>query len=114
VTDASATITDRARAYLQTNCSNCHLPGGPVGTSMDLRYITTFQGTNTCDVVPTRTNLGLSDPRIIDPGFPGNSILYLRVTDTGSNRMPPLGTSLVHQDAAALLQSWITNLAGCQ
>ena len=37
-TDGAYTLEQRARAYLDTNCANCHRPGGPTGVSMDLRY----------------------------------------------------------------------------
>ena len=30
----------RARAYLHTNCANCHRPGGPRNRTMDFRYTT--------------------------------------------------------------------------
>ena len=37
-------LTDRARAYLHTNCAQCHRPGGPTPSSMDLRATTALAG----------------------------------------------------------------------
>ena len=43
--DENASLDDRARAYLHTNCSGCHRPGGPPGRNLDLRYQTDPQRT---------------------------------------------------------------------
>ena len=62
-------LDDRARAYLHTNCSQCHRPGGPTPSNMDLRYTTHVAGTNACDVVPSETDLGIGpNARLIAPG----------------------------------------------
>ncbi|HEY5806578.1 MAG TPA: PQQ-dependent sugar dehydrogenase, partial [Povalibacter sp.] len=34
--DASAPLVNRARAYLHTNCAQCHRPGGPTTVNLDL------------------------------------------------------------------------------
>ena len=36
--DTAAPLGQRARAYLHTNCAQCHRTGGPTPSSMDLRY----------------------------------------------------------------------------
>ena len=38
--NAGAPLTDRARAWLHTNCAQCHRPGGPTPSSLDLRATT--------------------------------------------------------------------------
>jgi mono/diheme cytochrome c family protein len=40
------------RAYLHTNCSQCHRPDGPTPSTMDLRYTTALNATNACNAVP--------------------------------------------------------------
>ena len=51
------TLDERARAYLHTNCAQCHRPGGPTPTDLDLRYSTPLSGTNACDDHRRRANL---------------------------------------------------------
>ena len=36
----TAPLGARARAYLHTNCANCHRPGGPAPSDLDFRYTT--------------------------------------------------------------------------
>ncbi|CAN0602002.1 unnamed protein product, partial [Ectocarpus sp. 12 AP-2014] len=54
-TDDSATLGQRARSYLHSNCSHCHRPGGTTQSTMDLRFGTTLVDTRTCGISPTNT-----------------------------------------------------------
>jgi uncharacterized repeat protein (TIGR03806 family) len=110
-TDGS--LADRARAYLHTNCSQCHRPNGGTPTDLDLRYTTALAGMNACDREPEAGNLGLSDARIIAPGAAKRSVLPARADRRDAHGMPPLGSVLVDTDGVALLQQWIDSLAGC-
>ncbi len=80
----------RARAYLHTNCANCHRPGGPAQSDIDFRYTTALAATNACDITPTLGNLGITDPRIIAPGSAARSVAVARVNRVGADAMPPL------------------------
>ena len=111
--DDSAPLDDRARAYLHTNCAQCHRPGGPTPVSIDLRYTTALANTGTCDAVPETVDLDLPDPRIVDPGDPANSVLLLRMDRRDRQGMPPLASAQVDTEGVALISSWINNLAGC-
>ena len=74
------TLASRARAYLHTNCSQCHRPGGPTPSTMDLRYTTALTATNTCNVAPQSGDLGLgANARLIAPGSAANSIVVNRI-----------------------------------
>ena len=112
-TDTFASLDDRARAYLHTNCAQCHQPGGPTPANIDLRWTSTLADTNTCDVAPTGTDLGLTDARIIAPGDPARSILIERVGRRDVHGMPPLASVLVDADGVTLLSDWVTSLATC-
>ena len=57
--DDSASLTDRARAYLHTNCAQCHQPGGPTSVDIDLRYTTLLSNTNACAEPPQASDVGL-------------------------------------------------------
>ncbi|MEZ5498976.1 MAG: fibronectin type III domain-containing protein [Steroidobacteraceae bacterium] len=111
---SSGTVAERARAYLHTNCSQCHRPGGGTPVSMDLRYQTTIASTNTCNVDPANP-LGIAGAKLIAPGNPAASLIYVRMNQRGTNQMPPIATNLVDTQGAALLNQWISSMnASCQ
>jgi uncharacterized repeat protein (TIGR03806 family) len=109
----AGTLGERARAYLHTNCAQCHQPGGPTTVNMDLRYSTALADTHTCDVVPTLGDLGISNARLIAPGAATRSVLIDRMSRRDANGMPPLGSAKVDAEGAALLTSWVNSLTNC-
>jgi uncharacterized repeat protein (TIGR03806 family) len=111
----SGTLNDRARAYLHTNCSNCHRPGGGTSVNLDFRYTTALAATNACNVVPART-LGVTDARVIAVGGvtpAARSMVVVRANRTDADAMPPLLPRLVDAAGVALLTSWIDGLTSC-
>ena len=113
--DTTAALANRARAYLHTNCSQCHRPGGPTPSTMDLRYTTALDATNACNAPPQAGDLGIgANARLIAPGSTANSVLVNRVNRRDSSGMPPLASNLVDTDGVALLTQWIDGLSGCQ
>jgi uncharacterized repeat protein (TIGR03806 family) len=112
--DTSASLNNRARAWLHTNCSQCHRPGGPTPSTMDLRYTTALNATNACNAQPQSGDLGLgTNARLIAPGSAANSIVVNRANRRDANAMPPLGSTRVDTSGVALLTSWIDSLTGC-
>lgn len=114
VADTEASLAQRARSYLHSNCSNCHRPDGPTPTMMDLRYLTSLQHTKTCNVQPTISDMGIGNALLIAPGEPERSVLLARMQVRGTNQMPPLGSHLVDANAVALISSWIDGLSACE
>jgi uncharacterized repeat protein (TIGR03806 family) len=113
--NTGASLASRARAYLHTNCSQCHRPGGPTSVNLDLRYTTTFAATNSCNVSPQSGDLGVGpNARVIAPGSAANSILINRVNRRDANAMPPLGSNQVDAAGVQLLTQWVNGLTGCQ
>lgn len=111
--DADASAESRVRAYLHANCSQCHREDGPGGrAALDLRHATPLADTGLCDA-PRAGELDLVDPRIVVPGDPTRSVLSARLQAPGSARMPPLATSIVDAEAAALVDRWISELTDC-
>lgn len=111
----AGTLAERARAWLHTNCSNCHRPGGPTGVGLDLRYSTPLAQMQACDVQPVR-DLGVPGARIIAVG--GNepasrSLLVLRAAREDAESMPPVRPRLADEDGVALLTAWVESLGGC-
>lgn len=110
--DTTRTLTERARAYLHANCSNCHRPGGGTPASIDLRYDTALSGSGIC-ASPSLGNLGVAGANIVTPGNPATSVLYLRMNTRDTKQMPPLASALVDTEGAALISNWIRSLSTC-
>jgi uncharacterized repeat protein (TIGR03806 family) len=111
----SVPLAESARAYLHTNCAQCHRAGGPTSSSMDLRYSTPLSSTNACGVTPQSGDLGLgAAARIIAPGSAANSVLVARMSTRDANGMPPLASNIVDASGVALIQQWINSLTTCQ
>lgn len=121
----AAPISDRARAYMDSNCGSCHRPdrGEASQSGFLLAYEHTDPDTDdsanwgVCKV-PTSAGgatCGLSYDVV--PGDPDRSILICRIeSDVSKVMMPPLGRTLVDEPAVALLRDWITQLpaANCE
>ncbi len=112
-TDTTQTLDQRARAWLHTNCAQCHRPGGPTPSSMDLRYSTPLAATLVCNVVPQSGSLGIADARLIAPGDAARSVVIARTNRRDSLGMPPLASSLVDTSGVSLLTAWANSLSGC-
>jgi uncharacterized repeat protein (TIGR03806 family) len=108
----SAALNDRARAYLHTNCSQCHRPSGGTPVNLDLRFTTPLSQTNACDATPTNP-LGIANARVIAPGEAGRSTVPARMNRRDGNAMPPLGSNTVDQNGVTLITSWINALTSC-
>jgi uncharacterized repeat protein (TIGR03806 family) len=111
--DTSASLDDRARAYLHTNCAQCHQPGGQTPSEMDWRYTTLLSDTNACDVMPLEGDLGVTNARLIAPGDAARSLVINRASRRDNNGMPPAGSSLVDTTGITLLTAWINGLENC-
>lgn len=111
--DTGAALADRARAYLHTNCAQCHQPGGPTPTDLDLRYDTALADTAACNVVPSAGDLGISMAQIIAAGDAARSVLVARMDRRDIDAMPPLGSNVVDSDGVTLVSGWIDSLVNC-
>ena len=108
------TVAEKARAWLHTNCSQCHRPGGTTPSAMDLRIGTPTASMNVCNAVP-RNSLGIAGAKLIVPGDPEKSLILNRLGRRDAYQMPPLGTTVVDTAAQALVRQWITTMnASCQ
>jgi uncharacterized repeat protein (TIGR03806 family) len=108
----SGTLEQRARAYLHSNCSQCHRPGGPTPTSLDFRYATALSATGACND-PSQGNLGIANAKVIAPGAPDRSVLLQRMKRLDVYRMPPVGSLVVDPTGVQLVSDWIQSLATC-
>jgi uncharacterized repeat protein (TIGR03806 family) len=108
--DEGRTAAERARSYLDANCSQCHRPGGTGRSGFDLRASTHLDETQLLDLAATFGGLGTANGRILEQGSPENSVLYLRMTRTDEFRMPPLATSIVDELGTQIVDEWIRTL----
>ena len=95
-------VDARARAYLASNCSMCHSPGGrghAGGAAMDMRFHLPLH-----EAFPGKANQ-------LAPGDPARSVLLKRMTTRYHNdQMPPLATYRVDDEAVKVIQQWIKQL----
>jgi uncharacterized repeat protein (TIGR03806 family) len=108
--DTSRTLEDRARSYLDANCSQCHRPGGTVA-NFDARYDTPLADQALIDG-PVLIDQGIDRPRIISPHDIWRSIAYMRVNTIGDIKMPPLARETIDQKGVNLLNEWINGMPG--
>jgi uncharacterized repeat protein (TIGR03806 family) len=106
-------LHERARAYLHSNCSNCHRPNGGTESTMDLRYSTAFADMNLCNAQPRLGSFAIPDARLLAPGAHERSILWNRIHRSDNSRMPPLFNDVVHAEGVRLIEEWIDTMAGC-
>ena len=95
------------RSYLQSNCAQCHRPGGSGRGDFDLRYETPFpqQTLVNTDVVE---DFGIPGAKVVVPGDVGASILHYRDSLLGAGQMPPLAKNLNDAEWLAVLGDWIS------
>jgi uncharacterized repeat protein (TIGR03806 family) len=109
-TDTSRSLEDRARSYLDANCSGCHRPGGTVA-NFDARYDTPLEKQGLIDG-PVLLDQGIDRPRIISPHDVWRSIAFMRVNTVGDIHMPPLDRTTIDEHGVELLRQWIDSLPG--
>ncbi len=111
--DATLPVADRARAYLDSNCSQCHRPNGPTNVDMDLRYEAEFADMALCNVPATENLLALPEPLRLNPGNSDSSLVYRRLIRRDQHAMPPIGSYAVDTAGTQVIQAWIDDLEGC-
>jgi uncharacterized repeat protein (TIGR03806 family) len=108
--DTSLPRPPRARAYLDTNCSFCHHPGGAAQLGIDMRFDTPLELTNMVNVHPVRGSQ-TENARflVITPGKRRESMLRHRMLWDNVRRMPPISSGVRDPLAESLIGKWIDN-----
>jgi len=108
--DASQLLDIRARAYLHSNCSHCHVKWG--GGNAEFKLVSTLPlaELGITNVAPGHGGFGLAEPKLLVPGQPDRSMILHRMTLTGLGRMPHIGSREVHVSAVKLIRDWIAGL----
>jgi len=108
--DTTRSLEDRARSYLDANCSQCHRPGGTVA-NFDARYTTPLAEQGLIDG-PVVIDENIDRSRVIAPNDIWRSILFMRVDTDESFRMPPVARMTIDTSGVELLRQWIHSMPG--
>jgi len=104
------TSEKRARSYLHGNCAVCHQPGGASRGNLDLRLGTPLAQAGLINAEPAAGDLGVAGAKIVSPGLPEKSILYLRLKRTDFFRMPPVAYHNEPSPILPVMEEWIRSL----
>jgi uncharacterized repeat protein (TIGR03806 family) len=108
--DLTRSLSDRARSYLDANCSQCHRPKGTVAY-FDARYDTPLAAQNLLEG-PVLIDERIDNPHIIAPNDIWRSILYMRADTVEAFKMPPLARNTIDERGMHLIRQWIESLPG--
>jgi hypothetical protein len=111
--DEALSLNVRARAWLESNCASCHVPGGGANANLDLRASTALASTGLCNAEPNHGNLGVEGARLLVPGDPQRSLVLQRTARRGEDQMPPLGSNVFDLRGVELLDAWIRGGPPC-
>lgn len=100
-------LEQRARSYIEANCAMCHRPGGEFG-SIDMRFQTTLADTKMCETA--ERDAGKVPVYRLAPGKPADSGMSVRMHALDMLRMPKIGSGMVDDLGAKLIDDWITSL----
>ncbi len=110
----TAPLADRARSYLDVNCSHCHSSWGVAkDKTLHLDWDSTAPGGDparlgVCKLPTSAGGAHCGNTFDLVPGNADASVLICRMeTDDIENQMPPLGRSVPHAEGVALIREWI-------
>jgi glucose/arabinose dehydrogenase len=108
ITNTGFSLETRVRSYIDSNCSQCHRPGGAYA-NFDARFTTPLDNQG---LIYGAVNSFLNDSndRVVVPGDLTHSLLYNRANRTDAYEMPPLAKNLVDTNATATIAAWINSL----
>lgn len=109
--DADFNLAERARSWLQVNCSPCHRNGAGGGVPSWFNFDLPIEESRAYDAKPVRGDFGLIAARVIAPGDPHRSAILYRTGTEGAGRMPHIGSRLVDEAGVQLLRDWIRSMS---
>jgi len=107
--EGTAFAQERARAYLDANCAQCHRPDGPARGNWDGRFSTPIDMQQLIGAAPVEA-LGITGAKVLAPQNPDSSILFKRLSATDGTAMPPLARSIVDASAVSVFTAWVAGM----
>lgn len=104
-----ASLENRIRSYLDSNCSSCHREGGVSSVYLDFRYERTKNIQSMFDL-QSQSHASTSNSVVIKPGDHQASELWVRDASIEDNKMPPIGRSTIDQIYVDSLAKWIDQI----
>jgi uncharacterized repeat protein (TIGR03806 family) len=104
--EGTAFAEDRARAYLDANCSSCHRPDGPARGNWDGRFSTSLDMQNLVGAEPVEAG-EIMGAKVLAPQSTASSVLFNRLSALDGLAMPPLAKSIVDANALAVFTAWV-------
>lgn len=116
--DTSKSLEQRARSYVDANCSHCHMDDRHCDyRPMRFAYSETAGNRANMGVcVDTEDMQDFPDAlsKIVSPGSTERSMMYYRLNTTDeAYRMPLHGRTVIHEEGIALIRDWINSLTPC-
>lgn len=110
--DMTRTLEDRARSYLDANCSHCHQSGIGNRAVFDARASVPLEEASLVRSPVFVDDLGVPEAAILSPQRPERSIAHrrMRIRDGGGVGMPPIASSVPDVAGARLVEDWIAVL----
>ncbi|TDQ15017.1 putative repeat protein (TIGR03806 family) [Algoriphagus boseongensis] len=111
--DKGQALDERAKAYLDINCSHCHRAEGPASTSgLFLTYDEKEPLKLGVNKTPVAAGKGAGSFKYdIVPGKADESILTHRMNSTEIGvAMPELGRTSIHKEGVELIREWINSM----
>lgn len=105
--DRQQDLDRRARSYLHSNCSHCHMKWGGGNAEFQLLATLPLSETGTVNTRPGQGSFNIPEARILTPGHPDTSLILFRMSKTGLGRMPHVASSVVDENAVKLIREWI-------
>jgi len=100
----------RARSYLHSNCSHCHIKCGGGNAEFKLLATLPLQEMGIVHVPPAHGNFGVKHAKLLVPGHPEQSIILNRMERLGLGRMPHIASHVVDEKATRLIHDWIKSM----
>ena len=108
--DKSASLHDRARAYLHANCAHCHARNAGGNSRIQFASHIADKDMEVSHATPLHATFGIAEAKILTPGVPAQSLILYRTVLRGPGQMPPVGTMVPDGEGATMLAQWIASM----
>lgn len=108
--DPAVPLETRARSWLHSNCSSCHVEAGGGNARMELGFRTPRDKMRLVGETPLHAHPEMAGAKLVAPGDPAGSVMVRRVASVGGDRMPPVGRNVTDPRAVSLLSAWVSSL----